>query len=70
MQQIETDIEQLQMKVSFQEDTIEELNKALIKQQQQLKDLQFRISHLVNKVNSLETPNGGNDEVEPPPPHY
>lgn len=70
MQQIETDIEQLQMKVSFQEDSIEELNKALIQQQKQLEDLQFRISHLVSKVTSLETPNRITDEIEPPPPHY
>jgi SlyX protein len=70
MQQIEADIEQLQMKVSFQEDTIEELNSALIQQQKQLEGLQFTISHLVNKVNTLETPNGGNGDSEPPPPHY
>ena len=70
MHQIQADIEQLQMKVSFQEDTIEELNSALIQQQKQLEDLQFKISHLVNKVNTLETPNSGSDDSEPPPPHY
>lgn len=70
MQQIESDIEQLQMKVSFQEDTIEELNSALIQQQKQLENLQFTIAHLVNKVNTLQTPNGGSDDSEPPPPHY
>ncbi|MFQ3218493.1 MAG: SlyX protein [Paraglaciecola sp.] len=70
MQQIESDIEQLQMKVSFQEDTIEELNTALIQQQKQLEVLQFTISHLVNKVNTLQTPNSGNEDSEPPPPHY
>ncbi|MFT6896721.1 MAG: SlyX protein [Paraglaciecola sp.] len=70
MQQIEADIEQLQMKVSFQEDTIEELNSALIQQQKQLEVLQFTISHLVNKVNTLQTPNSGNEDNEPPPPHY
>ena len=48
MQHIEADIEQLQMKVAFQEDTIEELNKALIKQQKQLELLEFQLSHAVS----------------------
>jgi SlyX protein len=70
MQHIEADIEQLQMKVAFQEDTIEELNKALIKQQRQLDLLEFQLSHVINKVKEIEVPSGDSPQVEPPPPHY
>ena len=54
MSTVQTDIEQLQMKLAFQEDTIESLNQALIQQQKQMDDLQFQhlwnCLHLRNKL--------------------
>ena len=44
MSTVQTDIEQLQMKMAFQEDTIESLNQALIQQQKQMDDLQFQLT--------------------------
>ncbi|MDP5030387.1 MAG: SlyX family protein [Paraglaciecola sp.] len=70
MQQIIDDIEQLQMKVAFQEDTIESLNKALIAQQKQLEDLQFSFKQMANKVRSIEPSNMAEEHEESPPPHY
>jgi SlyX protein len=70
MQQIIDDIEQLQMKVAFQEDTIESLNKALIAQQKQLEDLQFAFKQIANKVRAIEPSNMAAEHEEAPPPHY
>ena len=63
MQDIINDIEQLQMKVAFQEDTIESLNKALIAQQ-------FAFKQLSNKVLAIEPTNMAAEHEESPPPHY
>lgn len=70
MQHILDDIEQLQMKVAFQEDTIESLNKALIAQQKQLEELQFSFKQVVNKLRAIEPSNMAAEHEETPPPHY
>jgi SlyX protein len=70
MQQLETDIEQLQMKVAFQEDTIEALNNALIAQQRQLDSLEFKLKQVIGKVDAIDPSAGEKEQAEPPPPHY
>lgn len=70
MQQLETHIEQLQMKVAFQEDTIEALNNALIAQQRQLDSLEFKLKQVMGKIEAIEPSAGEKEGVEPPPPHY
>jgi len=63
-------IEELQMKVAFQEYTIEQLNEALSSQQHQLDKLQRQLSHLVDKLKQLEPSNVAKLSEETPPPHY
>ncbi|MCF2947278.1 SlyX family protein [Paraglaciecola aquimarina] len=70
MNTVEDNIEQLQMKVAFQEDTIESLNQALIEQQKQIDDLQFSFKKLAAKVSSIEPSNMASEKEEMPPPHY
>jgi SlyX protein len=70
MNTVQTDIEQLQMKVAFQEDTIESLNQALIEQQKQIDDLQFNLKRLDSKVSAIEPSNMASEKEEAPPPHY
>ena len=69
-QQVEADIEQLQMKVAFQEDAIESLNNALIDQQAQLDEMQFKIEHLLTQLKSIDHSSGRSEGQEAPPPHY
>ncbi len=64
------DIEQLQMKIAFQEDTIESLNQALIEQQKQIDELQFQLKRLDSKVSAIEPSNMASEKEEAPPPHY
>jgi SlyX protein len=70
MQQLETDIEQLQMKVAFQEDTIEALNNALIAQQRQIDSLEFKFKQVMSKIEAIDPSAGEKEGAEPPPPHY
>lgn len=70
MNTIQTDIEQLQMKMVFQEDTIESLNQALILQQKQMDDLQSQLKQLVSKMSAIEPSNMASEKEEIPPPHY
>lgn len=70
MNDVQADIEQLQMKVAFQEDTIESLNQALIEQQKQMDDLEFKFKQLVSKVSAIEPSNMASEKEEMPPPHY
>jgi SlyX protein len=70
MNTVQADIEQLQMKLAFQEDTIESLNQALIEQHKQMDDLQFQLKQLVSKISAIEPSNMASEKEEMPPPHY
>ncbi|MGS2721091.1 SlyX family protein [Paraglaciecola aestuariivivens] len=70
MNNMQNDIEQLQMKIAFQEDTIESLNQALIEQQKQMDELQFQLKRLDSKVSAIEPSNMASEKEETPPPHY
>lgn len=67
---MQNDIEQLQMKVTFQEHTIEELNRALADQQLQLDKLMFQMKHVVEKLKQLQPSDIASASEETPPPHY
>jgi SlyX protein len=70
MNTVQTDIEQLQMKMAFQEDTIESLNQGLIEQQKKIDDLQFQFKQLVSKISAIEPSHMASEKEEMPPPHY
>ena len=70
MSTLQTAIEQLQMKVAFQEDTIECLNQALIQQQKQMDELQLQLKQRVSKISAIEPSNMASENEEMPPPHY
>ena len=64
------DIEELQMKIAFQDDLIEKLNEALIEQQNQIHTLQHQMQHVIKKVKGMSASNLASEEEETPPPHY
>ena len=62
---------ELEMKIAFQEKIIEELNQALIQQQQfSIDKMQVQLRHLVNKLKDIQTSNIASAAEETPPPHY
>ncbi len=63
-------IEQLEMKLAFQDDNIETLNSEIFEQQRKLQLLTEQVSYLVKKLKSSEPDNSGIEEVDMRPPHY
>lgn len=63
-------VESLEIKIAYQEDTIESLNQTIIQQQAQMDAMQQTLNSVVEKMNTLGEPDlPTNDQVELPP-HY
>ena len=62
-------IEQLQIKVAFQEDTIEQLSQQLANQQQQMDQMAFKLKHVIDKLKQVQVSPVSGDGNERPP-HY
>tara|TARA_R110001583_G_scaffold42735_2_gene135875 strand:- start:25460 stop:25669 length:210 start_codon:yes stop_codon:yes gene_type:complete len=63
-------IEQLEIKVAFQDDNIEILNDEIFDLQRKLQVLTEQVSYLVNKLKEVEPEGDGIDQVDMRPPHY
>lgn len=70
MQGVQAQIEELQMKLAFQELTIEELNQEVIKLNRLMAHQQHQIQLLVGKLQAIEPSNMASQAEETPPPHY
>lgn len=67
---LEPRIAELEMKLTFQETIIEELNQALIEQQFLIDKMQVQLRYLVNKLKDVQPSNIATQTEETPPPHY
>ena len=67
---LEPRIAELEMKLTFQETIIEELNQALIEQQFLIDKMQVQLRYLVNKRKDVQPSNIATQAEETPPPHY
>ena len=64
-------ITELEMKLTFQENTVDELNKVIYNQQQQIDRLRKELNSLKDQFKSLmDSGPGHNAADEKPPPHY
>ncbi|TCP97215.1 SlyX protein [Cricetibacter osteomyelitidis] len=70
LQKIEQRLAELEMKTTFQEQTIEELNQSLIEQQFIVDKLQIQVRHLAAKLAGMQLSNIASQAEETPPPHY
>ncbi|MGB3724431.1 MAG: SlyX family protein [Glaciecola sp.] len=69
-QEITNSLEGLEIKVAYQEDTIDMLNQTVIKQQNQIDALQRTLDAVIDKLKSSQEPESQiNDQIELPP-HY
>lgn len=68
MENNEAAIIEIQTKVSFQEDLLENLNQVIIDQQAQITKLQRTVEAMIAQVNSIQT-SQSKDQQEIPP-HY
>ena len=70
IEKLQAQIDELEMKQAFQEQTIEELNQALTQQQFVIDKMQTQMQFLVGKVKGIEPSNMAIESEETPPPHY
>ncbi|AAP96628.1 SlyX protein [[Haemophilus] ducreyi] len=63
-------IAELETKVAFQDNVIEELNQVLIHHQFVLDKLQTQVRHFANKFKNIQSSNVASQAEETPPPHY
>ena len=67
---MEDRIVDLEMKLAFQDETINELNEVITDQQHQLDELREELRLLNLRIVSLAESSTNPDEKEPSPPHY
>ncbi len=67
---MENKIIDLESKLAFQDETINELNEVITDQQQQLDQLREEIRLLSLRIASVAESAVGTEEKEAPPPHY
>ncbi len=67
---LQQQIDQLEIKISFQEHSIETLNEALIAQQKMIETLNVQVHFLSGKLKAIEPANIASMSEETPPPHY
>jgi len=62
--------EALEMRVAFQERTIEDLNEAIARQWKEIDALGRKVARLEEQIQDLRASAAAPGESEPPPPHY
>ena len=70
VEQMQVAIEQLEFKVAYQEDSLEQLNEIVTNQQFTIDRQTQMMKALVDKVKTLQEPNTDNDQGDDLPPHY
>lgn len=70
MHSVEDEIVELQMKVSFQDGLLEELNQVIIDQQKQISRIELALETMKVQVNSMQVGNQESGQQHELPPHY
>ena len=65
-----TRVVELETRIAFQEESLQQLNDALLRQQQLLNRLTNDLAALTERLRGLDPYPVGRREDEPPPPHY
>lgn len=69
-EKLQEKIDDLECRLAFQEQTIEELNDALSQQQLLISLMKDQMKYVVGKVKNMDTSNLADPGEETPPPHY
>ena len=67
---LEDRIAELEMKIAFQEQLLDELNQALVQQQFDVDKIQLQLRYLARKLKDMQPSNIASQAEETPPPHY
>lgn len=68
--ELQEHIEQLESQLTFQEDTIAQLNEAITNQQWQIDKLTRQVKLLSDKIQQFQPSQIASQSEETPPPHY
>lgn len=63
-------IERLEIRVTYQDDTIETLNQAITAQWREIDRLTRLLARVEERLREAESRPAGPPQSEPPPPHY
>jgi len=63
-------VAELEIRISFQDQTIQELNDVVVRQQRELEKMTRDLAQLKAQMGTLTPPMAGSQAPEPPPPHY
>ena len=66
---LEDRIAELEMKIAFQEQLLDELNQALVQQQFDMDKIQLQLRYLAGKLKDMQPSNFASHAEETPPPH-
>jgi SlyX protein len=67
---MEERLEHIETKISFSEHLLEELNRTVFRQQQQIDRLQEQVLRLQERIHDLRGPDGAGNLRDEIPPHY
>ncbi|WP_371374574.1 SlyX family protein [Thalassotalea aquiviva] len=70
IEQLQNRIDNLEAKLAFQDDVIEQLNNEITIHQDQLSKLSEQMHLVVQRVKEMNTSQMAKPEEETPPPHY
>ncbi len=63
-------LEALEVRIAYQDRTIEDLNSAVTAQWKQLDELVKQVARMADRLRNVEENAPSSGEPEPPPPHY
>jgi SlyX protein len=63
-------IEQLEIKVAYQEHTIDQLNEEITRQNKDIEQLRLTLQQLIKRIKTFEPSELAKQSEEMPPPHY
>jgi len=67
---MQNEIDDLQMKLAFQDDLLEQLNQVVTNQQQQITNLELALETMKVQVNTMQTSSQESGSQHELPPHY
>lgn len=67
---LQTRVEELEMKVTFQDDLIEKLNQSLVQHHNDIRTLTRMVEKMGNDMQDLQQNTVIDQSQETPPPHY
>lgn len=70
LEKMEQRLAELEMKLTFQDNLLEELNQALVEQQFIIDKMQLQLRYMAEKLKDMQPSNIASRAEETPPPHY